>query len=433
MNTVLTCVRRLTLLVAALVLATGTAPSHAAEAPFDLPSLRAAVAADDTTGIKRLLAAERLTSGDELRRVATSSLGDEAATVAADRQVILFLAELQVSRPDPAIRADLLARIDRQVAAESKLDAAIAATAKPNRIDRLDPLGNPVRVGVTYSGAAEGDVLTGRWQRLEASQDPPRLVELGQREAKLKAGAGKVELALPDAAGAGPWRVIVAGRGASASLLVDPPAPAATQSATAPQVAAVPPPPAPQPEQRWATQAINLRAEARADAARVGQLKAGESVRVLSTTDDGWARVEVGSRQGYAATAYLSLTKPAPKAAAPAPASVPPPAPKPIEGAASVLDTANLVVAGKPVALFGISGLDGAPAEQLGRFIQEQGGRLRCAPREGSWECTTASGIDVAKAALVNGAARAKPGAPADYLRQEEAARNSRRGLWGKS
>ena len=98
-----------------------------------------------------------------------------------------------------------------------------------------------------------------------------------------------------------------------------------------------------------------------------------------------------------------------------------------------MLDTANLVVAGQPAALFGISGLDGAPAEQLGRFIKEQGGRLRCAPREGAWECATASGIDVAKAALVNGAARTKPVAPADYLRQEEAARTARRGLWSNS
>lgn len=437
MNTVLTCMQRLLLLAAALVLAAGAGPSDAAEAQFDLASLRAAVAADDGVRIKRLLAAERLTSGTELRGAATSTLGDEAAARAADRQVILFLAELQTSRPDPEIRADLLARIDRQMTAERKLDAAIAATAKPIRIDRLDPLGNPVRVGVTYSGAAEGDVLTGRWQRLEARQDPPRLVELGQREAKLKAGAGKVDLALPDAAGAGPWRVIVTGRGGSASLLIDPPASAAPQSAPAPKIAAVAPPAAPSPELRWATQAINVRAEARADAARVGQLKAGESVHVLSTTTDGWARVEVGGKQGYAALAYLSPTQPASKpvaSAAPKPsagASISPP--RPIEGAASVRDTANLVVGGQPVALFGIAGLDGVPAEQLGRFIAEQGGRLRCTPRDGAWECATASGIDVAKAALVNGAARTKPGAPADYLRQEEAARNARRGLWGKS
>lgn len=441
MITVLSRARRLIFGAAVLALAVGAGASLAADTRFDLPSLRAAVAADDAAGIRRLLAAERQASGSELRSAATAALGDEAAALAAARQVILLLAEIQATQSDPAIRSDLLQRIDRQVASERKLDAAIAAVAMPVRIDKLDALASPVRVGVSYSGAIDGDTLTGRWQLLDASQDPPRLIDLGRREVKLKPGAGKIELAQPEAtpANAGPWRVTITGRGASTALMVDPPSPAkAPAPATAPKaaVAAVPPPPpstAAEPELRWATQAINLRAEARANAARVGQLKAGESVRVLSTTTDGWAWVEVAGKQGYAALAYLSPTKPAPKAATPAPASVPPPAPKPIEGAASVLDTANLVVAGQSVALFGISGLDGAPAEQLGRFIKEQGGRLRCAPREGAWECATASGIDVAKAALVNGAARTKPGAPADYLRQEEAARNARRGLWGNS
>ena len=426
---------------AVLALAAGAGASLAADARFDLPSLRAAVAAGDTAGIRHLLAAERQTSGSELRSATTAALGDEAAALAAARQVILLLAEIQATQPDAAIRSDLLQRIDRQVAAERKLDAAIAANAKPVRIDKLDALASPLRVGVSYSGAIDGDTLAGRWQRLDAGQDPPRLIDLGQREAKLKPGAGKIDLDLPEAtpAGTGPWRVTIAGRGVSTTLLIDPPGQAQAPAAATPPktaVAAVPPPPpsaAAEPELRWATQAINLRAEAGANAARVGQLKAGESVRVLSTTADGWARVEVAGKQGYAALAYLSPTKPAPKPATPAPASVPPPAPTPIEGAASVLDTANLVVAGQPVMLFAISGLDGAPAEQLGRFIKEQGGRLRCTPREGAWECTTASGVDVAKAALVNGAARAKPDAPTDYLRQEEAARNARRGLWGKS
>lgn len=382
------------------------------------------------------MAAETLTSGDELRSAATSSLGDEAAALAVGRQAVLFLAQIQASRPDPAIRAELLERIDRQVASERRLDAAIAATAKSLRIDKLDPQGNPVRVAVTYSGASDGDVLTGRWQRLEATQDPPRLIDLGQRVTKLKAGSGIVELALPDAADGGPWRVIVTGPGVSATLLIDPPVAATPRSVATPHTAAPQPPPIAQPEQRWATQAINVRAEARADAARVGQLKAGESVRVLSTTADGWARVEVGGKQGYATLAYLSPTQPVPKSSSPAPQKPPAAAatpPKTIEGVASVRDTANLVVGGQPVILFGITGLAGVSAEQFGRFIAEQGGRLRCTPRDGAWECATASGIDVAKAALINGAARTKPVAPADYLRQEEAARTARRGLWSNS
>ncbi len=111
----------------------------------------------------------------------------------------------------------------------------------------------------------------------------------------------------------------------------------------------------------------------------------------------------------------------------------PPPAPVPaaISGPTQVLDTANLMVGGKVVALFGVVGL-GAPYDsQLGSYIQNQGGTVTCQPRDnGKAVCVTVSGFDLAKAALRNGGARAAADAPPDYLAQQDQAKANHAGIW---
>jgi len=108
-----------------------------------------------------------------------------------------------------------------------------------------------------------------------------------------------------------------------------------------------------------------------------------------------------------------------------------------VRGPAEVLDTANLLVAGRTIHLFGIKG-EGAPyAGEMQSYLKAQGGVVDCAPRGGTadapdYVCMTRSGYDVAEAALFNGGARVTPDAPADYRRQEQLARTARRGIWAR-
>ena len=115
---------------------------------------------------------------------------------------------------------------------------------------------------------------------------------------------------------------------------------------------------------------------------------------------------------------------------APAAPSAPPP-PAAISGPVRVLNTGNLVVGNKTVALFGVIG-QGAPYDvQLDRYIRDQGGAATCQPKDnGKWVCTTDAGFDVAQAALLNGQARAAPDAPPDYLEQQDQAKAKHVGIW---
>ncbi len=137
-------------------------------------------------------------------------------------------------------------------------------------------------------------------------------------------------------------------------------------------------------------------------------------------------------------------TPPAPGPAANAPPPPPPgqpigqPAPgytpaqlPDINGPAQVLDTANLLVNGQPVALWCITGM-GAPYDaQLNKYVQAQGGTVSCQPQDnGRYVCLTASGYDVAKAAMFNGAARATADAPNDYLEVQNQAKANHSGIW---
>lgn len=112
------------------------------------------------------------------------------------------------------------------------------------------------------------------------------------------------------------------------------------------------------------------------------------------------------------------------------PGNAPPPAAE-IRGPAQVLDTANLIVEGRQVPLFGVVGLGSPYDKQMASYIAAQGGAVDCVSRANRYVCTTTSDFDVAQAALFNGGARAAPDAPPVYLHQQDLARAAHRGIWG--
>lgn len=169
------------------------------------------------------------------------------------------------------------------------------------------------------------------------------------------------------------------------------------------------------------------------DASRepVARLRVGASVEVLGVLEgQTWLQVRLPEGTvGYVVATAI------PGALRPRPASVAPPTDaRTVSGPALVHDTATLVVGGQAIALAHLHGIGGSAAQGLQTFIREAGaGIVTCRPAEGGHVCTLADGTDVALAALVNGAAGVKPGAPALYRAQAEDARRNRRGLWAQS
>lgn len=113
-------------------------------------------------------------------------------------------------------------------------------------------------------------------------------------------------------------------------------------------------------------------------------------------------------------------------------ASLPQPATAALQGTAQVLSTALIVVAGQRVALAHVAGVEGTQASGLAAFIARNGGTVSCEPVApgAAMRCRTADGTDLAEAALFNGGARVRDGAPESYRAAERAAREARRGIW---
>ena len=104
------------------------------------------------------------------------------------------------------------------------------------------------------------------------------------------------------------------------------------------------------------------------------------------------------------------------------------PASEPIlEGVAEVIDTVTLRVGGSLVRLYGVEWARGGRAEDLSRYLQ--GRRVQCAPRKDAYRCMIGR-IDVSRAVLFNGAARAKADAPPELHAAERRARAERLGVW---
>jgi endonuclease YncB( thermonuclease family) len=112
-------------------------------------------------------------------------------------------------------------------------------------------------------------------------------------------------------------------------------------------------------------------------------------------------------------------------------AGAPPPAEPVSLDHPTVVDTARLKSGETTVTLFGIDGVQGEAAENLQGFLASTDNHLTCQAQTGTdFVCLTSDGTDVAQAALINGAARAKADAPDAYREQEAAAQAARRGIW---
>jgi hypothetical protein len=97
-----------------------------------------------------------------------------------------------------------------------------------------------------------------------------------------------------------------------------------------------------------------------------------------------------------------------------------------------VQDTATLMADDQVFVLDGMQGLGQPYIGQLQGYIAANGDSLTCNSKgmAGSYICVTADGTDLAKVALVNGAAVVAPDAPDSYRLQQADALNNRRGIW---
>ncbi|MGE5504450.1 MAG: hypothetical protein ACM31L_08510 [Actinomycetota bacterium] len=104
--------------------------------------------------------------------------------------------------------------------------------------------------------------------------------------------------------------------------------------------------------------------------------------------------------------------------------------PKVIEGEARVVDTSTLMIGGTKVTLKGVLATNREQADTLQDFIRLQGGSVRCDPEGTVYTCRTGQGVDVAEAAILNGAAKAAASAPTNYQQRQAQAKERRAGIW---
>jgi endonuclease YncB( thermonuclease family) len=98
----------------------------------------------------------------------------------------------------------------------------------------------------------------------------------------------------------------------------------------------------------------------------------------------------------------------------------------------TVRDTATLVVEGKIYRLQGVEGLGGQYARDLQGYIAAHDDALMCQPqgKPDHYICVLPDGTDVAKEALVNGAAKVSADSPDSYRLQQAEALDNKRGIW---
>jgi endonuclease YncB( thermonuclease family) len=97
-----------------------------------------------------------------------------------------------------------------------------------------------------------------------------------------------------------------------------------------------------------------------------------------------------------------------------------------------VRDTGTIVADGRTYKLSGVQGLGGKPAHELQAYLAANGDAVTCQlPDEsGRYLCLLPDGTDLAKVALVNGAARVTADAPDAYRVQQGLALANHRGIW---
>jgi len=175
------------------------------------------------------------------------------------------------------------------------------------------------------------------------------------------------------------------------------------------------------------------------DAASAGTLVQGANVDVVGVVQGReWLKLRLPDGSfGYARSANIptAASQPPPLQDATAQSAVSAPedelAAGPVQGSAIVLNTATLVFSNQAVFLYAIDGFGGEPALAMQQYLDSIGHGVACDPVEKKgFICTLHDGTDVAKAALINGAARATPDAPPDYVAQETSAKQAKRGIW---
>ena len=92
--------------------------------------------------------------------------------------------------------------------------------------------------------------------------------------------------------------------------------------------------------------------------------------------------------------------------------------------------SALLAAGGQSFPLDGLLGIAGRPAQELQAYIAVHGNTLMCQPGGGRYVCTLPDGTDIAKVALINGAARVSDDASDAYRQQQALAQEARRGIW---
>ncbi len=240
--------------------------------------------------------------------------------------------------------------------------------------------------------------------------------------------------------------------------------------ATEPAPGSAAPSAAPSPTvEEWLNQNVRLRETVQAldrpsaNGKPSGEIRAGAEVKAIGVmAGKQWVRIELPDHSlAYVPRGAIAFETgggaPSPPTAAPGPGTAPaaaesgtPPAPSPppisapgatpaaapgvIRGPVTrVPNAATLVVNDQRIRL---SGIDPGPQEVLAPFenwVRGQGA-LMCEPdaQTGRYHCLTGGGVDVAEAAILNGAGRVGDGATPDYRQSETAARQARRGLWAQ-
>jgi hypothetical protein len=127
----------------------------------------------------------------------------------------------------------------------------------------------------------------------------------------------------------------------------------------------------------------------------------------------------------------------APTAVRPAPPPAQPPTKPPepaaarpgmVEGAAQVVDTVTLRVADRIVHLYGLEWARGANVDDMVAYLS--GRTLRCEVVIGDAYRCLIGDLDLSRAVLFNGGARATFDAPADLKDAEAKAKAAKRGIW---
>lgn len=155
----------------------------------------------------------------------------------------------------------------------------------------------------------------------------------------------------------------------------------------------------------------------------VGEVLTGSDIRVIGVVVNGdWLEVLMSDET---TVGYI------PSEAVPAAVSPPPP---PLAGHPTVLDTATLTIGDRTILLAGIEGTPGPAAQEMQKYIAANGDNVSCDPAGlVRYVCFLPDGTDVARVALVNGAARIGPNAPAEYSQQVDIAQREKRGIWAQS